>query len=134
MNSDDFEKKLARQPMRTVPSAWRAQILREATLAATPEPVPWLVGLRELFWPRPMAWGSLAAVWVVIAALYLATPATPALTAKQQSPLSRETMQCFVEQRRAMAALLDPVGERPASQQPKQPGPHSGIAREITAA
>jgi len=134
MSTDDFEKKLERQPMRAVPPEWRAQILREARLAATPEPAPWLAWWRELLWPRPVAWGSLAAAWVVIAALYLATPATPVLTAKQQTPLSRETMQCLAEQRREMAALLDPVGERPTSQQPKQSEPHSELAKEITAA
>jgi len=144
MNTDDFEKKLERQPMRAVPAGWRAQILREAVAAVSDRrslaqykrrsetaATAWW---RELLWPRPMAWGSLAATWVVIAALYLATPPTPVLTAKQQTPLSRETMQCLAEQRREMAALLDSADERPASQQPKQSGSHSELATEVSAA
>jgi len=143
MNSDDFEKKLERQPMRAVPAEWRAEILRKAVAAVSDRrslalykrrsetaATAWW---RDWLWPRPLAWGSLAAVWVVIAALYLATPATPALTAKQQTPLSREMMQCLAEQRREMAALLDPAGERSVSQQPKQPGPRTELTREITA-
>ncbi|MCX6911179.1 MAG: hypothetical protein NTY01_24495 [Verrucomicrobia bacterium] len=124
MNSDDFEKKLERQPMRVVPAAWRAQILREARLAATPEPAPWW---RELLWPRPLAWASLAAAWVIIAILHTATPGATTLSA-QQTPSPREAMQRFAEQRRELAALLDLSAETTASQKSKPSGPRSEIA------
>ena len=127
MNTDDFEKKLERQPMRAVPAAWRAEILREARLAATPEPAPWLAWWRELLWPRPLAWASLAAVWVIIAILHTATPVASTLVA-QQTPSPREAMQCFAEQHREMAALLDLSAETAAPQKSKPLGPHSELA------
>ncbi len=128
MNSDDFEKKLERQPMRAVPPAWRAEILREARLAAAAQedegPVAWW---HELLWPRPMAWGSLAAAWAIIAILHTATPATPTLVA-HQTPSSSETMQRFSEQRRQLAVLLDLSAETAAPQRSKPSGPRSELA------
>ena len=123
MNSDDFEKKLERPPMRAVPAEWRAQILREARLAAAPEPTPWW---RELLWPRPVAWASLGVAWVVIAILHAATPAAPLIA--QQSLSSGDAMQRFVEQRREMAVLLDVSAETTATQKSKSAGPRSGLA------
>jgi hypothetical protein len=127
MNSNDFEKKLERQPMRAVPAEWRAQILREARLAATPEPPAWQAWIRELLWPRPLAWASLAAAWVLIAVLRAATPAEPPLVVRQ-TPSPRETMQCFVEQRRELAALLNLSAETTAPQKSKSAGPRSELA------
>lgn len=127
MNSDDFEKKLERQPMRAVPAGWRAQILREARLAATPEPSAWRAWVRELLWPRPMAWACLAATWVAIVILHMATPTGPAVVANQSSS-PRETMQCFAEQRRELAALLNLSAETTAPQKSKAAGPRSELA------
>lgn len=126
MNSDDFEKKLERQPMRAVPAGWRAQILREARLAATLEPPAWQAWVRELLWPRPLAWGSLAAAWVVIAVFHTATPATPLVA--RQATSSGNAMQSLAEQRREMAALLDFSTETATPQRSKPPGPRSELA------
>ena len=137
MNSDDFEKKLEHQPMRSVPAAWRAQILRDAAAAVSDrrslaqnnrcsEPAA-TVWWRELLWPRPLVWASLAAAWVVIAMLHAATPAAPMLVA-QQTPSSREAMQRFAEQRRELAALLDFSAENAAPHKSQPSGPHSNLA------
>jgi len=64
--NDRFEEKLRHQPFRPVPSSWRREILN-----ATPvPPAAW----REWLWPSPVAWGALAAAWVLIALLQLTTP------------------------------------------------------------
>jgi hypothetical protein len=156
MNSDDFEKQLERQPMRAVPPAWRAQILREAVAAVSDRrkagqasclsvvankdrtgetPVPLsrrrsetaaTMRLRELLWPRPVAWAGLAAAWVVIAILRAATPATPMLAA-QQAQSSREALERFTEQRRELAVLLDIRTEPSVPQESKPAGPHSDL-------
>ena len=136
MSTDDFEKKLERQPMRAVPAAWRAQILREAVVAVSDrrnlaqdnrrsEPAA-AVWWRELLRPHPLAWASLAAAWVTIAILHTATPAAPMLVA-QQTPSSREAMQRFTEQRRELAVLLDFSTETAAPQKTKSSGPHSEL-------
>lgn len=136
MSNDDFEKKLERQPMRPVPAEWRGQILREAVAAVsdnrssvqskrrseTAATVWW----HEWLWPRPMAWASLAAAWVIIAMLHAATPAAPLVA--QQPPPSRETMQRVAEQRRELARLLDFPAETATPQRSKPSEPRSELA------
>lgn len=72
MNSE-FENDLVKHPIRPVPPHWKAEILQAAKQAkATTAPAArdsllhqvW-TGVRELFWPSPVAWGALAAVWLV---------------------------------------------------------------------
>jgi hypothetical protein len=135
MNSNDFEKKLARQPMRAVPGEWRARVLREAVAAVcdrrglaqserrsqTAATVWW----RELLWPRPTAWAGLAAAWVIIAVFHAATPAAPVVAWQMTAP--QETIRHFAEQRRELAALLSSSSEIAAPQQPKLPGPRSQL-------
>ncbi|MFA5192881.1 MAG: hypothetical protein WC740_19395 [Verrucomicrobiia bacterium] len=136
MSNDDFEKKLERQPMRAVPAEWRGQILREAAAAASDnrssvqsrrrsETVA-TVWWHEWLWPRPMAWASLAAAWVIIAMLHAATPAAPLVA--QQPPPSRETMQRVAEQRRELARLLDFPVETATPQRSKPSEPRSELA------
>jgi hypothetical protein len=126
MNSDDFEKKLERQPMRAVPAEWRARILREARRIGTPQPTPAATWWRELLWPRPLAWAGLAAAWVVIAVFHAATPAAPVVAWQAMAP--QEMIRHFAEQRRELTALLSSSGETAAPQQPKPPGPRSQLA------
>ena len=91
MNTDDLEQWLPRHPRRPVPGEWREDILAAARSAAAraacgagvppaldpgvrPAPVPrptgpaapWLGWLRDWLWPHPVAWGALAAGWVLI--------------------------------------------------------------------
>lgn len=136
MSNDDFEKKLEQQPMRAVPAEWRGQILRETAAAVsdnrssvqsrrrseTAATVWW----HEWLWPRPMAWASLAAAWVIIAMLHAATPAAPLVA--QQPPPSRETMQRVAEQRRELARLLDFPAETATPQKSNPPEPRSELA------
>ncbi len=137
MNRDDFEKRLERQPMRAVPPEWRAQILREATAAvpdrrntAGKERQPGTAATawwRELLWPRPLAWASLAAAWVVIAILHSATPAAPTLAA-QPTASSSAVLQHFAEQRRELAGLLDTATGPEAPHTTNPSGPRSQLA------
>jgi hypothetical protein len=64
---NDFEQRLARQPFRAPPPELRAEILQAAAateLAAKPGS-RW----RDMLWPSPWAWGALAALWLVFAAI-----------------------------------------------------------------
>jgi hypothetical protein len=72
MNSNDFEKELKAQPFRAVPPEWKREIFKGTSPKAQRTSRSWL-GLRELFWPSPFAWGTLAAVWIGIAGFNLAT-------------------------------------------------------------
>lgn len=84
MNPEEFESRLQRMPLKQPPGEWREEILaaastvaadvnqrtssvRELKFAAT-----WQQRLRDLFWPHPVAWGAMAAVWLVIGVVQLA--------------------------------------------------------------
>jgi len=93
MNADEFESRLQQTPLRPPPIQWREDILaatrttgvthadprtapvREPRFAAT-----WQGRLRELFWPHPVAWGVIAAIWIAIGTVHLALkePGRPA--------------------------------------------------------
>jgi hypothetical protein len=132
MKPDEFEQKLARQPMKPIPAAWRAGILaaveaevgqrqvsREFTFAAT-DP-SWLAMLKQqliaLLWPHPRAWAALAAVWILVFALHfwLRDPA-PALAAKAPPP-SPEAVAELRLQQRMLAELIGPAELRVANRQ-----------------
>jgi hypothetical protein len=65
----------------------------------------------------------LAAVWLVILGLNLATRETTPLLAKRASPVSPQVFMAFQEQERLLAELLGPreapVAERPKSRLPQ---------------
>lgn len=76
MKTEDFETLLQGTPLRTPPSAWRAEILQQARPAASAAKSFFLPGSellsrfwdtvrREWLWPHPAAWASLAALWAV---------------------------------------------------------------------
>jgi len=77
--NDRFEEKLQRQQFRQVPASWRRDIVgRLCESAPSPNAAsqkrPTTAHWREWLWPSPVAWGAVAAAWVLIAALQLATP------------------------------------------------------------
>ena len=67
--NDRFEEKLQRQQFRQVPASWRREIL-----AAGTKPEHGAARWREWLWPSPVAWGAVAAAWLLIVALQLAMP------------------------------------------------------------
>ena len=62
---NDFERKLSQQPFRAAPPDLRAAIIGVPTHELAPVYWTW----RDWFWPSPQAWGALAAVWMVFAAI-----------------------------------------------------------------
>lgn len=120
MNFDEFENKLRSQPRREIPSEWRREIL--APLSESQDvPIAWW---RQLLWPHPAAWASLAAAWVAIVALSVAgaPEAAPQHAASRPSP---DMLVAYEERQRLWAELaLDaapqtrkplPAADRPRS-------------------
>ncbi len=130
MNSE-FEKKLTEQPVRAVPAAWRAEILREARTAAAQQRLetPAATGWRSWFWPAPRAWAALAACWVVLLAVQLFVGA-PAATAA--APVDAPRLALALEAKRR--ALLDlevaVVAQQARPAAPRLPRGASGWLRE----
>ena len=115
MNTDDFEQRLQRQPLRQIPAEWRKEILREGRRAAVHEigdadtvsfpTLNWRTALTKIFWPHPKAWAGLAAVWVLILAVNFSMRDTSPVLAKS-APLSPEVIVELKQQRRMLAELI----------------------------
>jgi hypothetical protein len=125
---DEFEQFLKNQPLREVPSAWRAVILPTAKQPKAVQP-PWW---REWLWPSPAAWAGLACIWVVILALNVATrpPAAERQLAERSPAPSLDVALALAQQRNELAQLLGSPVESPV--EPKRrypPGPQSESRR-----
>ena len=124
MNPDDFEQRLQRQPLRTAPSAWRAEILvaadvnrrSTATQPISEDQVALLAGWRLLFARLPLAWATLAALWVALIGvnLLLSGPA-PAGVARSSAPAPADAMTVWHLQRTDSKLLASLLSESPDS-------------------
>ena len=116
-----FESQLERQPLRRIPSHWRARILA----VAQPAPSGW----RQWFQPWPEAWRVLGAAWLVILALHFTTP-NDAPLAGNWYPVTAESTVLLQEQTMIMAQMLNPAeADEPPAALPAEPKPRSEIAR-----
>ena len=127
---NEFEKRIADTPTRRLPAAWRDDILAAARAELAPQPAPrtarpWWLGW---LWPHPVAWGTLAAAWVVIFALHAATPAP---SSSQTASASSDALNLIVKRQQEMAALLATANE---TTPPKAAGPRSERCHNINAA
>ena len=150
MNTEDFERRLQRQPLRQVPGEWRQQILSAARQASLPEHAPRASHraapslsllstlhhqLSALLWPHPVAWTGLAVVWVLILGINLTTRDASTMIAKHASPASPQIFMAFQEQEQLLSELFGP-GETPVAEQPKPrlPRPRSEGRRALVMA
>ena len=77
---NDFERKLSQQTFREPPPALRDALFgREEIRAKIIEPArgTW----RDWLWPSPVAWGGIAALWILFAALSWEDRPAPGATA-----------------------------------------------------
>ncbi len=137
MNSDPFEDQLKKHPPRQVPPEWRRQILAAAERVRSASGVsstPSLWALVRtlatqgggLLWPSPAAWAGVAAVWLVILGLNLATGDHPARASKVAAAASPQTIMAFQEQNRLLLEIIGPNEPRVARPpRPAVPKPRS---------
>ncbi len=112
--SDPLEKRLSEIPMRTVSAGWRNEILRgaiehESQKNAIQSPESSVLSLlRQCLWPHPAAWGTLAAVWVIIVVLNISSGAISISLARRAAPTlpSPELLALLREQRTLLQSLL----------------------------
>jgi hypothetical protein len=132
MSTDNFEKRLERLSMRSIPREWRSEILKAARSAqrsqsATRNRQP-TSAWRELLWPCPHAWAGLAVVWGMIL-LFNVVSRDPVQFAKtsKAAPAS-ELFLALKEHRRLLTELIGtPTTFEPAK--PFKPQPRSELPR-----
>jgi hypothetical protein len=116
MNPDELEQKISRQPLRTLPSAWRGEILAAASKVQLPRHASCSTRhsflstlnsqLSAFLWPHPKAWAGLAAVWIFIGALNFSTRDTSPRLAEKSLPPSPEVIVELKKQQRLFAELV----------------------------
>jgi hypothetical protein len=114
MNTDDFEKQLQEQPMRSVPSHWRSEILEAARALVRPQLSP--LDAQPTSWWREflLSWrwhlAGMSAAWVVIALLNINESPAPAPTiVKQDTASPRQLLTALRENRRQLLEEIDPA-------------------------
>ncbi len=127
MNDDQLEEHLRRQPLREIPTHWRAEIL-SAAQAAGPrpsalDPQPSLLStliaqLSSVLRPHPQAWAGLAALWVVILTLQLTSRDPTEIVARNTPPPSPEMLTVLRQQKLLLAELVERPEPR-AAEPPK---------------
>jgi hypothetical protein len=137
--NEPFEQRLGRQPLRPVPSDWRAGILHAAQTVHVKEksgrlPAAGQTGWRQvvghelkaLFWPNPKAWAGLAAVWALIAIINFSMRDTTPQTAEKSPPPSPAAVAELRNQQRMFVELSGQGETQEADRQKNIPlKPHS---------
>jgi len=112
MKFDDFEQKLRGQPLRRIPDGWREDILAAAQAAARRPTgqTEAIAGWRLWFARFPVAWGALAAVWVLVIAINVSLRDRSDAVAQTSVIPSRVSMAALRQQRQLLAELIEGRG------------------------
>jgi hypothetical protein len=115
---DQFERRVSRQPLRQVPSEWRAEILSAAHDAQAPRDSSPAAHrslaskisdqLSALLWPHPKAWAGLAAVWILILTMNFSARDKTPVVAEKVTPPSPEVLVELKKQQLLFAELVGP--------------------------
>ena len=111
--NDQFEQRLRGQPLKTVPSAWRAEILSAARNAIASRQVSrvslYSLLWHELIWPCRRIWVGLAPVWLALLVFNVAhSDRGQIVTAKSTMPPG-EMRLAHQEQQRILAEIIGPT-------------------------
>jgi len=142
--TDSFEQRLRRQPLRQVPPEWREGILRAAgetqsiRHATTAAEYSFLSNLNRrlasVLWPHPVAWAGLAAVWVFVSAVNYSIREPQPVVAEKVAPASPEVIAELRQQQRLFVEL---TGVNDSSDADRQkafiPRPRSELVRLLAA-
>jgi len=121
---DALEQRMANQAMRSVPSSWKAQILKPQP--STPK---WVMACREFLVPTPWAWASLLAAWVLVIGLDFSAERAArkgASLARRDSGRGDIPLQNWHHQQALISALLEEA-PAPERQPMAPPRPRSSL-------
>lgn len=137
---EQFENRLRRQPMKPLPAEWRAEILSACSgvaaergesaapaRASSLNSAAW-TWLKSIFWPHPVAWAGLAAIWIGILTVNFSTRDHAPVIAEMASPPSPEMMAELKKQRRLLAELTGATAMAEPGRREFAPRPRSECA------
>lgn len=111
--TEQFERRLSRQPLRQIPTEWRGEILtacREPKAGRrAQEPFTlsnFVARLSTIFWPHPKAWAGLAAAWILILTVNFSTRDKAPVVAEKVTPPSPEVVAELRQQKLLFAELI----------------------------
>jgi hypothetical protein len=136
--TEQFERRLSRQPMRQAPRELRADILSATKQASRPTSHASFLStlnhqLSTLFWPHPKAWAALAAVWIFIFALNFSIRDKMPMVAEKVLPPSPEVVAELRQQKLLFAELIGSSDAREAESPKFFPRPRTERAEILTA-
>jgi hypothetical protein len=144
MNPDDFEKRLQRQPLRQIPSEWRAEILQAATSPrpSTLDPLARRSGakaarpslLSAILWLQPKAWAALGCVWILIFALHAASRGNSPMLAQASAPKSANMMITLKDREQTLVELIGNNNSAKDADKPRRLNPPPRSERRGTTA
>ncbi|HEX4265482.1 MAG TPA: hypothetical protein VH597_14195 [Verrucomicrobiae bacterium] len=144
MNPDEFEKHLQRQPLRQVPSEWRAEILQAATSArpSSLDPLARRSGakaarpslLSTILWPNAKAWAGLGCVWILIFALHIASRGNSPMLAQVSAPESANMMITLKDREQTLVELMGNNSPAKDADKPRRLDPQPRSERPGTTA
>ena len=118
---DEFERRLSQLPPGQMPTSWREEILdvcRKTRVESRDQERLWpstLVSrLSSVFWPHPVAWAGLAAIWILILAVDFSVRDKTPMTAEKTGPPSPAVLAQLQQQQRLLAELMGPRDARNA--------------------
>jgi hypothetical protein len=111
----------------------RVQLCATANASATPTreramATTWRCRMRELFWPHPVAWGVMAALWVLIGAAHLAMREPGRSTTSVHMATFSDAPTLMTMQRELLALREEPA-EQPSATPVRPIPPQSCIER-----
>jgi hypothetical protein len=130
MNDDteQFEQQLKRQPLRPAPPGWRDGILAAAHGASSVKKSQSVADrsflsvlnqrLVSMLWPHPVAWGGLAAIWILLFMVNFSLRDHGPMLAEKAVPQSPVVAAQLKQQQRLLAELLGP-NDLPDTDRPK---------------
>ena len=111
MNANDFEKQLQQQPLKTVPTGWRSEILQAARAAErSPSSILHTTSWwREVLFPWRWHLAGMGAAWLLIAGLNTSQSSGSAPpVVKQTTPSATQVLMALRENRRQLLELIEP--------------------------
>ena len=111
--TEQFEKRLSRQPLRKIPGEWRAEILVATQSVARPRLRASFLStfnqqLSTFIWPHPKAWAALAAIWIFIFAVNFFMRDNSPRIAEKSAPPSPEVIVELKKEQLLYAELIGP--------------------------